>query len=195
VKNNRYWEEEKVSVTYVGRTPGIMKDLLRTCRADYLKSVEEKTCIFENYDSDWKRTVARSVRRLETVVTKHEIKEGLLNDIEEFLTSESRKWYADHRVPYRRGYLLYGPPGTGKSSLIVAIAGYWQLDVYVLNLSSVDDRRLATLFSKLLARCVVLLEDVDAINATKAREQSDEGPLNRGKRALKERYPCPAFST
>jgi mitochondrial chaperone BCS1 len=39
VKNGCYWDEE-VSVTCIGRTPGVLKDLLSTCRADYLKFVE-----------------------------------------------------------------------------------------------------------------------------------------------------------
>lgn len=37
---------------------------------------------------------------------------------------------------YRRGYLLYGPPGTGKTSLTMALAGYFDLPIYMISLSS-----------------------------------------------------------
>lgn len=177
VKQDRYWDEE-VSTSSVGRTPGILKDLLNTCRTEYLKIVEKKTCVFENHGSDWKNTSARPVRPLETVITEAEVKEDLLQDIGEFLSSGSRKWYADRGFPYRQGCLLYGPPGTGKSSLTVAMAGYWELDVYVLNISGVDDSGLAALFFGLPSRCVVLLEDVDAISASKIREKNDEKSSN-----------------
>lgn len=48
----------------------------------------------------------------------------------------------------------------------------------MLNISSVDDSGLAALFFDLPSRCVVLLEDVDAINASKIREKNDERSSN-----------------
>eukprot|EP01052_Picozoa_sp_SAG31_P068425 SAG31_NODE_27233_length_429_cov_0.951515_2_plen_52_part_01 len=43
--------------------------------------------------------------------------------------------YADHGIPYRRIYLFHGPPGSGKFSLIMALAGCLECNVYVLNLA------------------------------------------------------------
>jgi chaperone BCS1 len=51
------------------------------------------------------------------------------------------------------------------------IAGECDLDVYILNLSRVDDDSLDELFNKLPARCVVLLEDIDAVNSTHSRQR------------------------
>lgn len=74
------------------------------------------------------------------------------------------QWYADRGIPFRRGYLLYGVPGSGKSSLIHAIAGELMLDIYVVSLSSswINDSTLTTLMGRVPARCIVLLEDLDA---------------------------------
>jgi mitochondrial chaperone BCS1 len=46
--------------------------------------------------------------------------------------------------------------------------GCFDLDIYILNLLSVDDSLLSTLFAKLPLRCVVLLEDIDAVAATQS---------------------------
>ena len=67
-------------------------------------------------------------------------------------------------MPYRRGYLFYGPPGTGKSSLSVAIAGEFGLDLYEVKIPSVaTDADLEQMFQEIPPRCVVLLEDIDAV--------------------------------
>jgi len=54
----------------------------------------------------------------------------------------------------------------------LSIAGHFDLDVYILNLASVDDSTLNSLFAKLPQHCVILLEDVDA--ATHNRSQNKE---------------------
>ena len=65
---------------------------------------------------------------------------------------------------------MYGPPGTGKSSLSLSIAGACDLDIYILNISSVDESSLGELFTELPAHCVILLEDIDAADATQSRQ-------------------------
>jgi hypothetical protein len=47
----------------------------------------------------------------------------------------------------------------------------FDLDIYILNLSSVDDGSLGELFTKLHAHCVILLEDIDAVDATQSRQR------------------------
>jgi len=112
-------------------------------------------------------------KRIETVVLKKRIKGKLLKDIKEFLDQTSQRWYSNRGIPYRRGYLLYGPPGTGKSSLSKAIAGHFGLDIYILNLSTINEANLTSLFAKLPSRCVILLEDVDAVSSNRDAETED----------------------
>jgi len=90
------------------------------------------------------------------------VSEGLVRDVKEFLAS--RQWYVDRGVPYRRGYLLHGPPGTGKTSFIQALAGELNYCVAMVNLSErgVTDDKLTMLLTKLPARSILLLEDVDS---------------------------------
>ena len=64
--------------------------------------------------------------------------------------------------------MLYRPPRTRKSSLSLSIVGCFDLDIYILNLPSINDSLLSTLFAKLLPYCVVLLEDIDATTTTQS---------------------------
>lgn len=113
------------------------------------------------------------IRELDAVILAMEKKTALLDDIKSFLDLESRAWYSVSGIPYRRGYLL---PRTRKSSLSLLIAGACDLDIYILNLSCVDDDLLDGLFNKLPARCVILLKDIDAVNATHSRQRGTMTP-------------------
>jgi chaperone BCS1 len=129
-----------------------------------------KTPVFGQRDGEWRKTKARDIRPISTIIMNEQEKNMLLNDVEDFLDPGTRGWYARRGIPYRRGFLLYGPPGTGKSSFSLSIARYFELDISVLNLSGVDDGSLNSLFSQLPSHSVVLLEDVDAAGTARAED-------------------------
>ena len=112
----------------------------------------------------------KSIRPISTVVMNEEVKAELIRDIEGFLHQGARAWHLNRGIPYRKGYLFYGPPGTGKSSLSLSLAGRFDLDVYILNISAIDSRSLSTLLVELPSRCVLLLEDVDAVGISQPRQ-------------------------
>jgi chaperone BCS1 len=120
------------------------------------------------------------VRRTSTVILDEDRKRELLQDITEFLHPASLQWYSDRDIPYRRGYLLYGPPGTGKSSLSSFIAGYFGLNIYILSLSTINEANLKSLFDKLPSRCIILLEDIDAVSSNRDTEVEDSRQITTG---------------
>ncbi|KAI3528848.1 mitochondrial chaperone bcs1 [Colletotrichum abscissum] len=158
-----------MTVSCVGRSSQVLRDLMEECRVEYLKYSENKTSIFENYNNGWKRTTTRDLRPIDTVIMNEQLKQTLLKDVHSFLDPKARSWYASRGLPYRRGYLLFGRPGTGKSSLSMSVAGCFGLDIYVLSLAAMSDGQLGALFRELPQRCVVLLEDVDAVGTTQSR--------------------------
>ena len=87
--------------------------------------------------------------------------------------------------------MKYGAPGAGKTSLIQSIAGELDLDVYIVSLSrtGLNDNCLRELITKLLERCIALVEDIDvAFHDTSNWELPDErraseeikGPVGSG---------------
>jgi chaperone BCS1 len=171
---------EEVSISCFGRSPQILRELLSECRTEYTKLVQGKTCLYEHEDGKWIRSAVSKIRRTWTVILDEGRKRGLLQDIKEFLHPASQQWYTDRDIPYRRGYLFYGPPGTGKSSLSSSIAGYFGLNIYILSLSSINEASLKSLFDKLLSRCVILLEDIDAVSSNRDAEVEDSHQITTG---------------
>ncbi|EDN03759.1 hypothetical protein I7I51_05369 [Histoplasma capsulatum] len=170
--------KEDISISCIGGSSQILRDLLSECRADYLKLLQKKTTVFEHHDGEWRKAKARDIRPISTVIMDEDEKKAVLKDIEGFLDERARGWYARRGIPYRRGFLLYGPPGTGKSSFSLSVAGRFELDIYVLNLSSIDDSRLNSLFAQLPPHCVILLENIDA--ASTSRTEVGETTENAG---------------
>ncbi|KAE8383717.1 BCS1 N terminal-domain-containing protein [Aspergillus bertholletiae] len=128
-----------------------------------MTTVYRPTCSLDSAGR-WSRYNTRPSRNISTVIFDRKKKEELLNDINEYLHPRTRRWYADHGIPYRRGYLFSGAPGMGKTSLASALAGLFGLNIYVLSLldPSLNESKLMKLMSDIPSRCIVLLEDVDA---------------------------------
>ena len=76
-----------------------------------------------------------------------------------------RKWYEDHRIPWRRGVLLHGVPGTGKTSFARGIAIELDLPMFVLDLGSMTNDDIAKAHTVIVgsAPCMLLIEDIDSV--------------------------------
>ncbi|KAH8117485.1 P-loop containing nucleoside triphosphate hydrolase protein [Phellopilus nigrolimitatus] len=154
---------EVLSISVVARNNNILKQLVLQAKREYeAEAVHRIQIYFADAHGSWRWTDSRHKRPMGSIVLEPGVKEMLLSDTRDFLRSE--KWYADRGIPFRRGYLLHGVPGSGKSSLIHAIAGALMLDIYVVSLSSgwMNDSTLTSLMGRVPARCIVLLEDLDA---------------------------------
>ncbi|KAI2474513.1 bcs1 atpase [Pyrenophora tritici-repentis] len=104
------------------------------------------------------------MRRLDIIDMDEVTKADVVRDAEYYYSQESRSYFADCGISYRRGYLFYGPPGTGKSSFSAALAGCLGCDIYHINLASgnINDSALHRLFLGLPRKCVVVIEDIDS---------------------------------
>lgn len=117
----------------------------------------------------------KPIRPLHTIDLDAQVKAGLLNDIERFLTPGRANWYGARGIPYRRGFGLWGPPGTGKSSLSQALAGHIGGPLYQIELGQVsNEKRLVELFQTVGEGSIILLEDVDSAGIVREKMCTSE---------------------
>lgn len=181
VSSGRPWET--VTLTTLYRDRAVFGDLLHEARRAAEQMAEGKTTVYTAMMTEWRPFgKARAKRPLDSVVLAPGVKERVLADVRSFL--DSRAWYRERGVPYRRGYLLHGPPGSGKTSFITALAGELGYDICVLNLSErgLTDDRLNHLLQNVPHNAVVLLEDIDAAFGGRAPEDFDPPAQGSGGR-------------
>jgi chaperone BCS1 len=113
-----------------------------------------------NFWGDWTCIHDITVKPFSKVVMKHEEKNMLIDDLDNFIASAD--WYKERGIRYKRGYLFHGSPGNGKTTIASAISEYLGRDVYILNLNSLEnDGYLIKAFSNLGKNIVLLIEDID----------------------------------
>ncbi|KAI8985570.1 P-loop containing nucleoside triphosphate hydrolase protein [Trametes punicea] len=145
------------------RDPRLLRDILVEARREYQQASQNAINVHVAESSDrWKHVATQEKRPISSVILDPGVLELVLEDARDFL--QSRKWYADRGIPFRRGYLLYGAPGTGKTSMIHSIAGELGLSIYILSLTvmGLDDNSLKSLIAHLPKTCILLIEDIDA---------------------------------
>lgn len=145
--------------------------------AESRKLLRVYTC---NSWGGWTLLLKREHRSLDSVFMERATKERILKHIRWYLGN--RHWYIEHGIPYRTGVLLYGPPGTGKTSLVHAIAGAFDLSVYLLNPSDLDsEASLRFAMASIAPRSILLIEDADASIAPRA-QVSESKPVFASKK-------------
>ncbi|KAI0880568.1 P-loop containing nucleoside triphosphate hydrolase protein [Annulohypoxylon maeteangense] len=169
-----------LTVSSIGRSQEPIRRFLKECRG-FSENQQQSTVaihaftMFSYMEYGWEVKAHRATRHLDSVHLDEDVKSDLVADIEQYLNPRTRQYYTSLNIPYRRGYLLYGPPGTGKTSLSVALAGEFGLDLFILDLSAVpNDEVLDQLFQELPSPCLVLLEDIDVVGLKDRNDDEEE---------------------
>lgn len=157
----------------------VNKQLLIDMIEEARKMAEKKPAKHINYfraelamgHAMWRLVRRVQPRTLSSIVLRNGVTKTIEQDLEDF--TESRQWYKERGIPYRRGYLLYGPPGCGKTSFIKAISGQIGYDIYEIQLSNqhLTDQNLNDLISRIGQKSILLFEDIDAVFAPRVQDE------------------------
>ena len=89
----------------LARDQKIVNRLLLDAKATWKLAKAESIFIFaSDTRNEWRFVASRPKRPLCSIILDDGIREKILDDARDFLNS--RKWYAERGIPFRRGYLL-----------------------------------------------------------------------------------------
>lgn len=175
---------ESLTLTVWGADNKILQELMTEALVSASeKKREDMLNIFmqcsSSYVVGWELALTKKARQKESVILDVDDMDFLLNDARKFLQSKS--WYLDKGIPYRRGYMLYGPPGCGKTSFAQVLAGELKLDICMLALThaGLTDNQLCELLRDAPRNSLIVLEDVDAVFVER---NATGGASGRGRR-------------
>lgn len=101
----------------------------------------------------------------ESVMLDPSIARLVKDDYESFFKRE--RWFRDHGLPFRRGYLFYGPPGNGKTTVIKVMASHPAVTPLTLDFchECLNNESLTGFFEMAAqnAPSLVIFEDLDRV--------------------------------
>lgn len=128
-----------------------------------LKKIPKDEIIIKTFDSgygEYRKCYDVKPKPFDNIIINKELKLDLINDINNFINSKD--WYDDRFIKFKRGYCFHGKPGNGKTSLSMAIAHKLNWNYYSINISSIDsDYHMLNAFRQLSERTILAIEDID----------------------------------
>ncbi|CAD2083623.1 mitochondrial chaperone BCS1, putative [Plasmodium vinckei brucechwatti] len=180
-ETNRSLPFENIKLSTFVWSKYIFQELLKDAKIYIDKKEEGKTLLYKTFGHEWRPFGApKNKRPINSVILPENLREYIISDIQTFLNSS--KWYIDKGIPYRRCYLLHGPPGCGKSSLISALAGYFDFNICTINVNDIylTDDRFIHLLATVPPKTILILEDIDFIFLNSALDNtSTNNPTNK----------------
>ncbi len=176
-------EKDEIVITCIGRKHKIFNTIFEEMLKIEKNESKDHLNVFKFQDSWWQPAQQQRKRNIDSIFLSKGVKEKVISHLNLFC--ETEKWYLNHGISYQTGILLYGPPGCGKTSLIKAIASYFDKKIYILNVSKLYrlEQALLTLPSD---ETILVIEDIDSDPAT--IERDDNIPASTGEPKIEKEF-------
>lgn len=142
---------------------------------DWNTEMRDEILVFDNgawrKNNDLYQSIQSST--LDNLVLPGTLKTDIHQDLARFF--ESRQFYLQHGLAWKRGLLFIGPPGNGKTHMVKALINAFKLPcLYVKNFkdrANPETFNIRRAFEKArtMAPCILVLEDLDSLIGDESR--------------------------
>ncbi|GGI73861.1 AAA family ATPase [Shewanella gelidii] len=163
---------DSIQVSAPWWSKGKLHSLLEDTRGDI--SEQPKVHIFE--ETEWCRYGTLKSAGFSDLVLDEDFRQDILREVGNFAGRGKS-------VMSKLTVLLHGLTGTGKTGIARALAVEYSRDLYILNLSTVNDATVHKAIRKVPPGAMLLIEDCDCVKATVSRAAEsnvDNPPLTLG---------------
>lgn len=132
----------------------------------------------KKYISEWEKIYSNTNKNFKNTIVTESVYKNFYEDVKYFINNEN--FYVEKGIPYKRGYMLYGLPGCGKSSLIKALSNEFSLDIFCIDLETLDNESLNKLVNEINyltnnnKKHILVFEDIDRSKIFNERYHYDE---------------------
>jgi len=154
----------------------------RKMAEDFLDAVCEWSCevrgeilVFHDGEFEKDRQLFESIKStsFDNLVLTNSLKEQIQNDFKQFFNS--REFYEQYRIPWKRGAIFIGPPGNGKTHTVKALVNQLSTPcLYIRSFKSeygTEQDNMAEVFrrARMTTPCLIVFEDLDSMIDNKNR--------------------------
>ena len=134
----------------------------------YISSNQNKTKIvaYTYDDGFWEKTNDKPKRSLENIYLPKKDKDEIIQLINNFRSTKTKKRYNILNKPYKLNILLEGKWGAGKTSLVNAIASEYDYPIYSISFNgNMSDVRYQRSYQSIPDQAIIIIEDIDGLAA------------------------------
>jgi chaperone BCS1 len=172
-----HFRKQVINIRCLSRSKALMNDMLDT--ATFVEAGAAKAAIqvfslrVTQYEQTWVSVGSYPILKNMVPLVNADTFGVISECLKRF--AETKEWFDENHITYKRTFLFSGPPGTGKSTLAMQIAMMTGRDVYLVDLQNIRGSDFTNIVGSIPSGSVMLLEDVHGCDELLKREPLEDG--------------------